>query len=186
MEAIRKDIKFTYQEYRHLPEDKRYELIEGELYMTPSPQEAHQRFSWRLQFQLGKFIEEKNLGYIYDAPMDVYLSEFNVVQPDLMFIARERKGIIKKDFIQGAPDLVVEILSPSTSSRDQIMKKQLYGKFGVVEYWIVDPEAKTIEILSQGNTGLETLRVFHEKMTLETALPPGFTLQIASIFRELE
>jgi Uma2 family endonuclease len=185
MEAIRKDIKFTYQQYRHLPEDRRYELIEGELYMTPSPQEAHQRFSGRLQFQLVKFIEEKNLGYIYNAPMDVYLSEFSVVQPDLMFISRDRKGIIKKEYIQGAPDLVIEILSPGTSSRDQITKKQLYGKYGVIEYWIVDPEAKTIEILTQGNTGLETLRVFNEKMILETTLLPAFTLQVACVFREL-
>lgn len=185
MEAMRKDIKFTYQDYRTLPEDKRYELIEGEFYMTPSPMEPHQRFSWRIQFRLGRFIEDNDLGYIYAAPMDVYLSEINVVQPDLMFISRGRRGIIKTDNIKGAPDLVIEILSPGTATRDLHLKRTLYGKFGVMEYWIVDPEAKSVEILTQGRDGLETHRVFPQNTILEAPILPGFSMNLEEIFRDI-
>jgi Uma2 family endonuclease len=184
MEAARKDIKLTYQDYIHLPGDRRYELIEGDLHMTPSPAVIHQRIAMAIVFELLKYNESRQMGYVFDAPLDVYLSETTVVQPDILFITRMRKDIITEACIQGPPDLVVEILSSSTSSHDRITKKSLYGKFGVREYWIVDPGGKTIEILRQGQSGLETARVFNAAMSLETDLLPDFQMALDGIFRE--
>ncbi|HHT9121020.1 MAG TPA: Uma2 family endonuclease, partial [Candidatus Hypogeohydataceae bacterium YC41] len=141
-------IKFTYEEYKHLPleDTRRYELLGGELVMIPSPLEPHQRVSANLEFILMRYVKEKKLGRIYDAPFDVILSEEDVVQPDIIFISKEHLSIVKKEGIRGAPDLVIEILSPTTADRDKVTKLTLYGKYGVQEYWIVDTNKEEIEI----------------------------------------
>lgn len=139
-----RDIKFTYEHYCQLPEGDRYELIEGELLLTPSPTVRHQRVAATMQEALRTFVKANDLGSVFYAPLDVVLSDENVVQPDILFISKERDNIIKEENIQGPPDLVVEIISPSTAERDRSLKKALYGKFGVREYWIVDPEIKQL------------------------------------------
>ena len=138
--------KYTYADYLKTPEDERYELIQGELVMTPSPVPKHQRISRKIEFVIEKFVTENDLGEIFYAPCDVYLDNENVVQPDILFISKERLNIIGEKNIQGAPDLVIEIISESTAYRDLVQKKKLYGKFGVKEYWIAIPGEELVEI----------------------------------------
>ena len=142
----------TYEDYLKTPEDKRYELINGELLMTPSPVPNHQRVSGKLEFILRKFITENNLGEVFYAPCDVYLDNENVVQPDILFISKDRLGIIGEKNIQGPPNLVIEIISEHSVYRDMVQKKRLYARFRVKEYWIVIPEEEEIEVyVLEGN-----------------------------------
>jgi Uma2 family endonuclease len=117
--------KYTYKDYLETPEDKRFELIEGELLMTPSPITKHQRISRELGFALHKFVTEHKIGEVLVAPLDVYFDDRNVVQPDILFISRERSSIIGDKNAQGAPDLAIEIISESTAYRDLVQKKRL-------------------------------------------------------------
>src|SRR4030042_2825586 len=138
--------KYTYEDYLKTPDDKRYELIEGELLMTPSPATKHQRISRELEFVILKFVKANNLGEVFDAPCDVYLDNENVVQPDILFISKESLNIIGEKNIQGAPDLAIDIISENTAYRDLVQKKKLYAKFGVKEYWVVVPGEESIEV----------------------------------------
>jgi len=179
-------IKFNYQDYLQLPEDKRYEIIDGELFMVPSPNEAHQRILLTLTTILLNYVKKNKLGYIYCAPFDVLFSEEDIVQPDIIFVSNENRKIITKDNIKGTPDLLIEILSPGTSKRDLGIKKKLYAKNGVREYWIVDPAQETIEVLnlkegeSRGksyNTG-----VIGQTSRLSSLVIQGFDIDIKEIF----
>ena len=150
--------EWTYHDWLHLPDDGwQYEVIEGVLYMNPAPTTIHQRISGNLEFALRLFVRREQVGWIFDAPTDVYLpGQETPVQPDLLFIAAERQDIIKERGIEGAPDLIVEILSPGTWWQDLRVKLPLYQDTGVRECWIVDPEAKTIKvhILQKGQYAL--------------------------------
>ncbi|RMD91413.1 MAG: Uma2 family endonuclease, partial [Calditrichaeota bacterium] len=133
-----KDLQFTYDDYLQLHDDgKRYEIIEGELFMTPAPNIQHQNILSELGERLRKFVLKKHLGIVLYAPCDVILSKTNVVQPDILYVSKINQAIITDKNIQGAPDLVVEITSATTLERDLVLKKKLYGKYGVKEYWIV-------------------------------------------------
>jgi len=176
------NIKFTYRDYLQLPDDKRYELVEGELFLVPSPNLNHQRISRQLEMALWLYASRHALGEIFYAPCDVVFSEINVVQPDLLFVSTERMGILTEANIQGAPDLVVEILSPSTGQRDLGIKRSLYAKYGVAEYWIVDPDNKTVEVLSWTETGYRTDAVVPRDGTLNSPLFPSLNLNLTQIF----
>jgi len=156
MTKLNTKIKFTYKDYKSLPESetKRYELIEGELIMVPSPNEYHQRISRKIEFLLQDFVEKNKLGEVYYAPLDVHLGE-DVVQPDILFVSKVRSKIITEEEIRGGPDLVIEILSPATAERDRTYKKTLYARHSVQEYWIVDPEEKIIKIMTLRKAGFE-------------------------------
>jgi len=180
--AHRADIKFNYHDYTLLPEDKRYELIHGDLFMTPSLTTSHQRISRKLGYLLTRYVEGKKLGEIFYAPMDVVLSDEDVVQPDILFISNERKEIVKPENIRGAPDLVIEILSPSSLERDTVIKKKLYAKHGVQEYWIVDPEGKTVEVLSWSPEGFKTVQTYAADAIANSPLLPGFSVALKEIF----
>ena len=184
MTGLKTKIKFTYEDYKSLPESetKRYELIEGELIKVPSPNEYHQRISGKLEFILRAFIENKNLGKVYDAPFDVAFSEEDVVHPDILFVSKENYRIITEEEIRGAPDLIIEILSPATAERDRTYKRTLYARYGVREYWIVDPEKKTIEVLSIGKTGFETFGIYRKTDTLKSPIFPGLTIKLSEVF----
>ena len=175
-------VKFTYEDYLNTPEDKRYELLDGELVMTPAPGELHQRTSILLGSQLFQFVNENSLGRVYHAPFDVVLSNTDVVQPDLLFVSNERVHILTPANIQGAPDLVVEILSPSTAERDRTFKRTLYAMHGVNEYWMVDPDEKTITVLLPGESGFEVAGIYGEGETLTSATLRGFRLNTGDIF----
>ncbi len=178
---IRSTIKFTYEDYKNAPNDKRYELLEGELIVVPSPKTYHQRISGNLSFKLRDFVLQKELGEVFDAPYEVVLSEETVVQPDILFVSKERSHIITEENIQGAPDLVIEILSEATRDRDRTWKRSLYAKYGVGEYWLVDPDNKTIEVLELGKKGYQQFEVFQRDHILESPLLASLRINLAEV-----
>jgi len=175
-------IKFTYTDYLQLPEDKRYELIEGEFSMVPSPNYLHQVISKRLFRALDDYVRNLELGEVLYAPLDIILSEENVLQPDILFISKERAAIIIDKNIHGAPDLVIEILSPSTMEKDRGLKQKLYAKFGVREYWLVDPDKKIIEVMTLGERGFESTEVYQEGDLLKSPLLKRISITVSEIF----
>lgn len=185
MKEVPRQLKFTYHDYVLLPEDKQYELIDGDLYMVPAPTPYHQSIAGRIEFELRRFVKEHTMGEVLHAPCDVYFSQYDVVQPDILYVSSERLGIIKERYVQGPPELVVEILSPSSRDKDRQIKRKLYGRHGVREYWIVDPEAKSVELLTRQETSLETLHTFVDPDLLTSPLLPGFKLQLPTIFEKL-
>ena len=182
MATQRSRIKFTYEDYRHTPDDKRYELLDGELIMAPAPRIAHQRTSRKIGNPLDAFVDENDLGEVFYAPCDVVLSNTDVVQPDLLFVSKERSYIINEDNIRGAPDLVIEILSPSTAQRDRTLKRTLYALHGVPEYWQADTDAKIAMVLTLDNGEYKVAGIYGEGQTLVSPLLQEFTLEIDKIF----
>lgn len=174
--------KYTYEDYLKTPEWERYELIEGELLMTPSPVPKHQRISRKIEFILEKFVTENNLGEVFYAPCDVYLDDENVVQPDILFILKERLNIIGEKNIQGAPDLVIEIISENTAYRDLVQKKKLYARFGVKEYWIVIPEEELIEVYTLKDNIYTPYKTYRKDDTLESLYLRDLKIDLKGIF----
>ena len=174
--------KLTYADYMKTPDDERYELLNGELIMSPSPKEIHQYISGNLHLVLGAFVRERSLGRGYFSPFDVVLSDTDVVQPDLLFVSNERADIITPDNIQGAPDLVVEILSPATAERDTTVKLDLYAQHGVKEYWIVDPDARTIMVMLWREGGFEVSVIYGEGQSLRSPTLAGFSVALEEVF----
>ena len=173
-------IRFTYRDYLLLPEQDRRELIEGDFHVAPSPSVRHQVILANLGTILRHFVRGNTLGEVLWAPMDVVLSEDNVVQPDILFVSIERRGIIGEDNISGAPDLVVEILSPNTADRDRRLKASLYARFGVREYWIVDPSEESVQISVLGAEGYDATGVYTSG-TAMSALLPGLGVSLDKI-----
>lgn len=151
---------WTYEEFARLPDDgNRYEVIAGTLYVTPAPGSIHQKVSSRLARLFEEF-EEEGAGIVFQAPYDVILGEGDYVQPDLLFVRRDRMDEIVRDHaVEGPPDLVIEILSDSTARRDRIVKRQRYSAFGVPEYWIIDTGAKHVEVFRLSGGGLRRVEV---------------------------
>jgi len=176
-------IKFTYQDYLLLPEDKRYEIIEGELFMVPAPIPYHQDIFRSLFRVLTDYAQSKNLGKVYSAPIDVVLSNENIVQPDILFISKERLSIIGQKNIQGAPDLVIEILSPRTAEKDKILKRKLYAKFGVKEFWLVDGKKKEIEVLTLQREGFKKIGTYTGEGILVSPRWQDIRIPINEVFR---
>lgn len=182
--ATNTQARLTYQDYFDLPEsDDRYELIDGELYMAPTPIPEHQIFLFYLTKVIEEFVTKHELGRVIISPQDVILSEDIVLQPDMMFVSNERMHIIRwGQYVQGAPDLVVEVLSPSTSRHDRTLKRERYAKFGVREYWIADITAKTIEVNVLGDGNFTVAGLFGEGEPIESPLLPGLKIDISDVF----
>lgn len=176
------NVHFTYHDYLLLPEDKRYEILEGDLIVVPAPNTAHQQILGSLHAALFIHVLQYRLGKVFCAPYDVVLSEENVVQPDIIFVRSDHKGIITTDNIQGALDLVVEILSPGTKSRDLDIKRKIYAKYGIGEYWIVDPIEKTLEVLILGEEGYNSAGTYPNSAVVKSPLLPDFRVPLAEIF----
>ena len=174
--------QYTYADYLETTDDVRYELIEGELIMAAAPSIAHQRVSIGFISRMGPFIKGNALGELFAAPTDVYLSDTNVLEPDLLFVSAARAHIIGEANIQGAPDLVIEIASPSTEDRDRGVKQELYALFGVLEYWRTDPLIQTVEVLRLENGGFVSVGVYGRTDTLTTPLLPGLVIDLNEIF----
>jgi Uma2 family endonuclease len=177
--------RLTYEDYLLFPDDgKRHEIIDGDHCVTPAPKTKHQKVSFNLSVALGSFVKQRGLGLVLAAPTDVILSDDNVVQPDLLFISAARAGIVTEDNIRGAPDLVVEIISEATRKKDEVTKRKLYERFGVQEYWVVDPELETIKIFSQTQQRygrpLELSKEANDILT--TKLLAGFEFALDEIF----
>ncbi|MEW6682206.1 MAG: Uma2 family endonuclease [Nitrospirota bacterium] len=178
-------IKFTYEDYLLFPDDgKRHELIEGEHYVTPSPVTRHQRIVLNLGGFLNERLRNKQVGQVFVAPVDVMLSDRDVVQPDVLFLSPGRETLITDACIKGAPDLCVEVISDSTRKTDEIVKRKLYERFGVLEYWIIDPELETVKVyrLAEGRytRTAELTRENHD--TLTTPLLPGLSILLDTLF----
>ncbi|MGZ8423523.1 MAG: Uma2 family endonuclease [Candidatus Binatia bacterium] len=140
-------IILTYEDYAAMPNDgNRYEILEGELAVTPAPSTRHQIASAKLFKLLSRYIDEESLGILLYAPVDLILESTSVLQPDLLFVSKGRQSIITDRAIEGAPDLVVEVLSPTTSRNDRVTKAQIYARHKVPAYWIVDPDQETVEV----------------------------------------
>lgn len=174
--------QYTYEDYEKLPEGAPYQLIGGELIMTPSPIPYHQIIKRKIEVELIKFVEEKKLGEVLDAPLDVYLSETETYQPDIIFISKDRLNIIGEKKIEAAPDLVIEILSPSTAYYDLKHKKRIYEKSGVKEYWIVDPMEKGIEVYESVKGEFKVFSQAQEKDRVKSKLLDGFGVEVEKVF----
>jgi Uma2 family endonuclease len=172
-------IVLTYEDYVLLPNDgKRYEILEGELTVTPAPSTKHQTASVNLLVLLSHYIKERDLGKLFHAPIDLILESTSVLQPDLLFVSQANRHIITDRAIEGAPDLVVEILSPTTSRTDRVTKAQIYARHSVPVYWIVDPEREAIEIYLLEADGYRLAATLQGKTP--TAAPPFTELEIAA------
>jgi len=176
-------IRLGIDEYMELPNDgKRYQIIDGVLDVTPAPNTKHQGASKKLEWSLITALEKTGLGYVFDAPIDVVLDPHNIVQPDLIFVRKERADIITVANIQGAPDLVIEILSPSTRRTDVLIKSELYARFGVPLYWIVDPDLERIETYRLVDKAYEQMQVATAPSILEPVGFPGLQIDLREIF----
>ena len=174
---------FTYEDYRTAPADARYELLDGDLIMVPAPDLTHQRVQSRLGRRLAQFIEERALGEFFFAPCDVVLTDTDVVQPDLLFVSRDREHLLSGgDNVRGAPDLVVEILSPATAERDRGCKRALYERHGVAEYWLVDPAGATVSIHRRRGGALTLTHTFGRGETLHSPLLAGLKVDLDDVF----
>ena len=178
--------KLTYDDFCGFPDDgRRHELIEGEHYVTPSPATVHQRLVGRLQAALHAYLEGRECGEVFTAPFDVVLSMHDVVEPDLLVVLDDQQDILTDRNVQGAPALVVEILSPGTRRRDETLKRRLYERAGVREYWMVDPDGEAVTVCRQAGRGrLDTAAELTKAAgdTLTSPLLPGFELKGSYLF----
>ncbi len=176
--------KLTYKDLQAMPNDgKRYELIDGEVYMTPSPSWRHQEILGNIYIALRTFVEERDLGKVSLAPLDVVFDQRNALQPDLLFVRKDRLSVIQHGHIEGPPDLVIEVLSPSTASYDRDTKIQVYARSGVYEIWFVEPESRTVDILNLGADGRFILTAhLSGDGAIVSAVLPGLLLTLRQVF----
>jgi Uma2 family endonuclease len=179
--------KLTYEDLLLFPDDgRRHEIIDGEHFVTPAPHTRHQWVSQNLNRLLDRHVMEHRLGRVYYAPVDIVLSDVDVVQPDLVFISQQRLDIVEA-VVRGAPDLVVEIASPGSRRQDEVLKRGLYERAGVQEYWLVDPEAETVKVFrgrEGGGYGRPLLLSALEGDRLESPLLPDLQIPLPLVFAE--
>lgn len=175
--------KWTEEDYLKLEEDVKCEIINGELIMTPAPLVSHQRVVGQLYQNLIAFVNRQQVGELFFAPVDVYFDRENIYQPDLVFVSAPRASVIQEKGIMGAPDLVVEVISPSNSYIDRYAKKEKYEQFGVKEYWIADPANKTLEIFTLTVSGQYELFWFVATSgRAKSKLLSGLEFELSDIF----
>jgi Uma2 family endonuclease len=171
----------TVEDLHALPDDVRAELIAGEIYVTPSPSIGHQSVSRRLLVAFSLWAERTGAGHVFAAPLDVHLPSGDVVEPDLIFVA-EANGQVLQDWIRGTPDLLVEIVSPTHPERDRLVKRDLYARNGVPEYWIVEPADRAVELLRLEGGLYVPAGYLQASGVLRSPSLPGFSLPVAEIF----
>ena len=175
-------VRLTYEDYAKTPDDERWELIDGELIMSDSPNLPHLRNQSELGYSMMQFVKQNDLGEVFYSDADIVLSDTVVLKPDLSFVSKERAHILTYANIQGAPDLVVEILSPSTARRDWGVKRELYAKHGVKEYWIADPANKIVWVMLLKGGVLEIQQTCYPGDTIASSVLAGFTVEVDDIF----
>jgi Uma2 family endonuclease len=179
-------VKLTYEDLVALPDDgMRHELIDGEHYVTPAPAMPHQLILGNLHLLIATYVREQRIGVVMLAPFDVVFSRYDVVEPDLIYFSTVRfKEVVGNKNAQGPPNLAVEILSPSTRRRDEIIKRRLYERTGVEEYWVVDPELETVKVhrLVEGKYQKAAELSLEDGAVLTTPLLPSLNLALAEIF----
>lgn len=177
----------TYAEYCQLPEGApRYEILRGVGMLTPSPGTRHQTVCSNLGWRLYQYVKEYAAGRVFFAPYDVILSEKNVVQPDILFLSREKSHLVKERGLFGAPDLVVEVISPGSARRDLQQKLSLYAEYGVAEYWAVDSANRTVDLWSSRKAPLDERRIITGEGSLQSEVLPGFTVDLPEIFAGID
>ena len=175
-------IKFTVKDYMSMPDGKRYQLLDGEMILAPSPNTRHQSIVMQLVIELDRFVYANSLGRVWSAPLDVVLSNYDVAQPDILFVSNSRSSVVTEANIQGVPDLVVEILSPGTATYDRGYKQALYSRHGVREYWLVDPDAETVEVLAEGAQALLLHATHRRGESLISPLLAGLAINLEQVF----
>ena len=175
-------LKFTVDDYITAPPDKRYQLLDGEMVVAPAPTDRHQAIVVRLLVALYQFVDPNGLGQVRVSPYDVFLSSHDVVQPDILFVSQARSNIITQANVQGAPDLVVEVLSATTAQYDRGYKQTLYGRSGVQEYWLVDPDSQTVEVLTSDGQLLVPCATYRRGEALVSPLLQGLAVELDTIF----
>ena len=174
--------KYTHADLLVMPDDgKRREILDGDLIVSPSPLLLHQAIVMRLIAIFVRYLDRKPVGKIFASPLDVIFSDLDVLEPDLIFVRNENVAILQ-DWVRGVPDLVIEVLSPGSCSMDRGPKLKAYARFGVPEYWIVDPEARTIEVYRQGAGGYELVLICGQRDSVTSPLLPEFVLHVAEVF----
>lgn len=175
--------RLTFEDWLRFPEDGRlYEIIGGELFVSPAPAIQHQRVSTRLLAALHEHLASGGLGEVFHAPTGVRLSDQDVPEPDLVVVLAAHARLIGEHVIEGSPDLVVEILSPGTAGRDLLVKRELYARAGISEYWTVDPLASEIEVLTLKHGNYATLARFGRDETLRSKRLPDLRIRLGQIF----
>jgi Uma2 family endonuclease len=180
--------RLTFEDLELIPEEhegERQELIDGELVVTPPPTMNHQSISSNLVYALERTVRKQDLGRVYAAPTGIRFTPNNVLIPDIMFIARNRLHIRGPKTVDAPPDLVVEILSPGTRQRDLTVKSDLYARFGVQEYWIVDPDARTFSVLALASDKFEPVPS-GESGAITSSVLPGLTLALKDVCAGVE
>jgi len=173
----------TYAEYALLPKDRnRYEVLDGELFMTPSPTYRHQVAAFELAGILRDHVSKHRMGRVLVAPMDVVLSETNIVEPDVLFLRTDRVPPSDAANIQVAPDLAVEVISPSTVTEDREYKKAVYARHGVAHYWLVDPDARTLEMYVLSGPSYALAAEFAGSAAAASPLFPGLSIPLAQLW----
>lgn len=176
----------TVHDYMQLPEDsgKKTELIEGDFLMSPSPNRFHQEILVRITSIIWAYLQAKPIGKVYAAPFDVRLTDLNVYQPDICYFSKSRYNSLTEHGADGAPDLVVEILSPSSAKQDLGVKKEIYARTGVEELWSVDPVKRTITIFQLSENSTAPRATLGEGKVLSTPLLPGLKIKVRDVFAE--
>ena len=178
--SVRPATPWTYDDYLHFPDDgKRYEIVDGEVYVTPAPNLRHQDIVGLLYRRIADHLDRHGGGRVFFAPVDVVLSPTNVVEPDIVFVADADRDRITAANLQGAPTLAVEVLSDPR--HDRVRKRQLYARFGVAEYWIVDPEGERVEVYRLDGQQYPTPTLLEAGTELTTGLLPGFSIDVAAL-----
>jgi Uma2 family endonuclease len=177
--------KLTYEDYLLFPEDGlRHEILDGEHYVTNAPSRWHQKAVANLLYFFMDFLRrEPSLGEVYTAPFEVLFSDHNVALPDLVFVSRERIGILTDKNVQGAPDLIIEVLSRWTRENDETVKPIIYERFGVREYWLVDPKLQTVRVFRETGGRFVLSSELSGEDVLTTPLLPGLAIPVPQIFR---
>lgn len=188
MSVVNPHIRFVYEDYKALPESmaRQYELLDGEILMVPAPTTRHQLIAGNIHAMLHVHARRSGLGVVLSPPIDVVFGEGDareIVQPDVLFVSRPRYGIIVEAEVRGAPDLVVEVLSPSTATRDLTYKKHLYGRYGVREYWIVDPILETLDLYASKRGSFDQPRTMRASESFSSALFEGLVISLEDVFQ---
>jgi Uma2 family endonuclease len=189
MAKASRSVRLTYQDLVDLPDDGlRYELIDGELHVTAAPSPKHQRVSGNIHLHVALYLRDHPIGRVYYAPLDVVLSRFDSVEPDLLYVSHEREARqMTRRNLEGPPDLVIEVLSPSTKRIDQDIKLSLYERYGVPEYWVMNPERELVRVYRLKDGCLLFCEELHNRedtsvAILTTPLMPGLAIPLADIF----
>jgi Uma2 family endonuclease len=178
---ISENERYTAHDYDLLPENAPFQLINGKLIFMPSPKDIHQQIVGNIYFEIRSYLKSNKIGELRVSPLDVHFDDENIVQPDLLFVSISRKSIID-EFINGAPDFVVEVLSPGNTKTEMQEKMNLYGQYDVIEYWIVKPTEQSVDVYYNQEHQMQLQQQAGVEDTIKSKAIKGFELEVKRIF----